>query len=53
MKESFISVQIEEEDLIAFENFCKSVGLTVSDALILYIKTVNRLQKIPFDITTE
>ncbi len=34
-----------------FEDFCDSVGLSMSAAIILFIKAAVREQRIPFEVT--
>lgn len=53
MAQSILTSMVEESDKIAFENFCDSVGLTASSAINLFVKTVNRVHKIPFEISLE
>ncbi len=53
MSQSSINFRIDDNDKIAFENFCSSVGLSVSAAFNLYVKAVNRTHRIPFEIISE
>ena len=46
-----ISIQIDDDVQSRFDEFCTSIGLSVSGAFNLFAKTVVREQKFPFDIT--
>ena len=46
-----ITIRVEEETKKQFDAFCESVGLNVTTAIHLYIKTVLRTRKIPFVIS--
>ena len=48
-----LTSRVEEEDKIAFDEFCSSVGLTASAAINMYVKVVVRDRKIPFEIKQE
>ena len=48
-----LSARIDETDKIIFDDFCSSVGLTASAAINLYVKTVIRERRIPFEIKQE
>lgn len=45
-----ITVRVELEDKIAFEQFCKSVGMTPSTAFNMFLKATLSEGKIPFPI---
>lgn len=45
-----ISIRIDDETKRGFDEFCESVGLSVSTAFNLFAKTVVREQRIPFEI---
>lgn len=47
---STITARIEEDDKVEFDDFCSSVGLTVSAAINMYVKAVLRERRIPFEI---
>lgn len=47
---STLTSRVEEEDKAMFISFCDSVGLTTSAAINLFVKTVNREHRIPFEI---
>lgn len=48
-----ITARVEDYNKEAFDEFCTSVGLTVSAALNLYICAVVRERRIPFEIRQE
>lgn len=50
---STLTARVDEHDKIDFDNFCSSVGLTSSAAINIYVKTVLREKKIPFEIKQE
>ena len=50
MSQVTLSVRVDQLDKQYFENFCKSVGLNVSTAINLFVKSVIRQQRIPFEI---
>lgn len=50
---STLTSRIEEEDKARFISFCDSVGLTSSAAINLFVKTVNREHRIPFEIKVD
>ena len=45
-----ISARIDANDKKEFDAFCSSVGLNASTAINLFIKTVLRERRIPFEI---
>ena len=45
-----LNVRVDVNDKKNFEQFCNSVGINVSTAINMFIKTVLREQKIPFEI---
>ena len=47
---STITARIESTDKACFDDFCSSVGLTASAAINIFVKTVLRERKIPFEI---
>ena len=47
---STLTARVDEEDKAMFISFCDSVGLTSSAAINLFVKTVNREHRIPFEI---
>ncbi len=50
MEQSTLSIRINSNDKKGFETFCKDTGMNVSTAINLFIKTVLREQKLPFEI---
>ena len=46
-----LSIRMNDSTKTAFEEFCDSVGLTVSDAVNMFAKIVVRENRIPFEIT--
>lgn len=51
MAQSTLSVRLDRADKESFEDFCRASGLNVSVALTLYVKSVIKNQRIPFEIT--
>ncbi|MCI5493199.1 MAG: type II toxin-antitoxin system RelB/DinJ family antitoxin [Lachnospiraceae bacterium] len=51
MAQSTISARIDSKDKSDFDNFCNTVGLNASTAINLFIKTVLRERRIPFEIS--
>ena len=47
---STLTSRVDENDKAMFISFCDSVGLTSSAAINLFVKTVNREHRIPFEI---
>lgn len=47
-----LNVRVDANDKKSFEQFCNSVGMNISTAVNLFIKTVVREQRIPFEIKT-
>ena len=47
---STLTSRVDEKDKAMFIAFCDSVGLTSSAAINLFVKTVNREHRIPFEI---
>ena len=45
-----ITSRVDSIDKVNFDNFCDSVGLNASVAINMFIKTVLRERKIPFEI---
>ena len=48
-----ISVRIDEDSKRDFDIFCSKVGLNASVAVNVFVQTVLRKRKIPFEITDE
>ena len=53
MAQANLSVRIDERDKKSFELFCNETGMNVSVAINMFIKSVLREQKIPFEIKTD
>ena len=51
MAQTNISVRMDEELKTEFDDFCKSIGLTMSAAICVFAKRVVAEQKIPFELT--
>lgn len=51
MSVATIIARIDADDKRNFSAFCSSVGLNVSVAINIFIKTVLRENRIPFDIS--
>ena len=47
---STLTAHVDEEDKAMFISICDSAGLTSSAAINLFVKTVNREHRIPFEI---
>ncbi len=50
---STLTARVDENDKVDFDSFCSSVGLTASAAINIYVKTVLRERRIPFEIKQE
>lgn len=50
MSQVNLSVRIDEKDKKNFEIFCNETGMNVSVAINMFIKTVLREHKLPFEI---
>ena len=48
-----ISIRLDDETKRRFDEFCNSVGMSVSTAFNLFAKTVVREQRIPFEIRSD
>ena len=51
MAQTNINIRMDAELKKQFDEFCSSVGLTMSTAMNVFAKTSVRLQKIPFEIS--
>ena len=51
MAQSNISIRIDEDLKQDFDELCNDLGLTMSTAITVFIKTVVREQRIPFEIS--
>lgn len=52
MNQTTISIRIDSNDKKSFENFCDKTGMNISTAINMFIKTVLREQRLPFEIKT-
>lgn len=52
MAQANLSVRIDEKDKKNFELFCSETGMNVSVAINMFIKSVLREHKLPFEIKT-
>ena len=50
MVQTNVSVRMDEKLKTEFDDFCKSVGLTMSAAICVYAKRVVAEQRIPFEL---
>lgn len=50
MAQANLSVRIDENDKKSFEAFCNETGMNVSVAINMFIKTVLREHRLPFEI---
>lgn len=50
MAQATLSVRLDSADKKLFEEFCNDVGLNISAAINLFVKTVIKKQRIPFEI---
>lgn len=48
-----INVRINEEDKKQFDSLCNELGMNMSTAFNIFIKTMLREQGLPFEITTK
>ena len=53
MAQTNINIRMDSQLKSQFEEFCNNVGLTMSTAFNVFAKTSVRLQKIPFEISTQ
>ena len=53
MAQANLSVRIDENDKKSFEVFCNETGMNVSVAINMFIKTVLREHKLPFEIKAD
>ena len=52
MPQTTLSVRMDEELKKKFDDFCSDVGLNATVAVNLFVKTVVRENRIPFEITS-
>ena len=53
MSQANLSVRVDEKDKKNFELFCSETGMNVSVAINMFIKSVLREHKLPFEIKTD
>lgn len=53
MAQSTISVRVNNEDKKMFEDFCRQTGLNVTVAINMFVKSVIREQKLPFEVKAD
>ncbi len=53
MAQTNVNIRIDEDTKVAFDKFCREIGLSTSAAFNIFAKTVVREQRIPFALTTE
>jgi DNA-damage-inducible protein J len=53
MNQSMLSIRVDINDKKSFEAFCNNTGMNVSTAINMFIKTVVREQRIPFEIKSD
>lgn len=53
MSQTTLSVRIDEKDKKNFEAFCNATGMNVSVAINMFVKTVLREQRLPFEINLD
>lgn len=53
MAQTTMSIRVSDTDKKMFEDFCSNTGMNPSVAVNIYIKTVIREQRIPFEISSD
>ncbi len=53
MAQSTLSVRVNSEDKAGFERFCEQVGMNTSVAINMFVKTVIREQRLPFEVKAD
>lgn len=48
-----ITARVDEKDKARFDDFCSNVGLNTSTAINIFVKTVLRENRIPFEIASD
>lgn len=51
MAQASLNIRINEEDKREFDKFCSEVGMSMSTAISMFIKNVNRRKKFPFEVS--
>lgn len=53
MAQATLSIRVNSKDKKGFETFCEQVGMNTSVAINMFVKTVVREQRLPFEIRTD
>ena len=53
MESMTINVRVNADDKKIFEQFCEDVGMNVSTAVNMFIKSVIREKKLPFEVKSD
>ncbi len=53
MSPATLSVRINSDDKKKFESFCEEVGMNASVAVNMFVKTIIREQRLPFEVKTD
>ena len=53
MAQTSVSIRIDEDLKLEFDNLCQELGLTMTTAFTVFARTVVRRQGIPFDISAD
>lgn len=53
MAHTVLSIRVTTDDKKKFEQFCEQTGLNISAAINIFLKTVIREQRIPFEIKAD
>ena len=53
MAQTQINIRIDENLKKEFEKFCEETGMNITTAINIFVKTVVREQRIPFEIETD
>lgn len=53
MADTLVTLRVEENTKKKFDQFCQDVGINMSAAINMFIHTVIREQKIPFEISSD
>lgn len=53
MSQTTLNVRMDEDVKRRFDEFCADVGMNASVAVNLFVKTVIRERRIPFEITSD
>jgi len=53
MAQAILNIKVDSDDKKSFEYFCEQTGMNVSTAINMFIKTVLREQKLPFEVKTD